>query len=152
MTKNEPKIWLISDPHFYHKNILKYCKGRIPKLKKWAAEHDVVVTDENIVDVMDMWIIDIWNSTVSKHDKVYILGDFSFGTRVENEKLLDKLNGKKYLIIGNHDGNPDTLYNKFNMFRAVPLPYEVVEPNGTRHDTATRPLPQQHVQDQLHDW
>lgn len=119
MNKNGQKIWFIADPHFYHKNILKYCKGRIPKIKEWAAEHGFVVTNDNIVDIMNMWIIDVWNSTVSKHDKVYILGDFSFGTRVENEKLLDKLNGKKYLILGNHDGNSDTLYDRFEYIRGI---------------------------------
>lgn len=119
MTDNEPKIWITSDLHFGHKNILKYCKGRIPRVKEWGRQHGIDVTDKNIVDVMDMWLVDIWNSTVGKHDKVYILGDFSFKTRAENEKLLDKLHGKKYFILGNHDGNSDTLYEKFEYIRDI---------------------------------
>lgn len=79
----------------------------------------MVLTDANIIEMMDMWLVDLWNSTVSKKDKVYILGDFSFKTRAENEKLLDKLNGKKYFIVGNHDGNSDTLYEKFEYIRSL---------------------------------
>ena len=119
MNNNKPKIWITSDLHFGHRNILKYCKGRIPRVKEWGRQHGIDVTDKNIVDVMDMWLVDIWNSTVAKHDKVYILGDFSFKTRAENEKLLDKLNGKKYFILGNHDGNSDTLYEKFEYIRSI---------------------------------
>ena len=50
-------------------------------------------------------LITNWNSTVSEYDEVYHLGD------VANEKfninditnIINKLNGKKYLVMGNHD-------------------------------------------------
>jgi len=47
----------------------------------------------------------MWNSTITKKDTVYILGDFSLGKREETEKILDKLHGAKHLILGNHDRN-----------------------------------------------
>jgi calcineurin-like phosphoesterase family protein len=45
-----------------------------------------------------------WNSCVSNDDEIYILGDFMFrGNGMEANNLLKKLNGRKYLIKGNHD-------------------------------------------------
>ena len=34
---------------------------------------------------------------------IYILGDFSFGTVEQTLEILNRLNGNKFLIIGNHD-------------------------------------------------
>lgn len=80
------KIFVTSDTHFYHTNILKY-------------------ENRPFKDINDMnnKMIESWNETVSNKDEVYILGDFSFGNEGETIKLLNKLNGKKYLINGNHD-------------------------------------------------
>ena len=80
------KIFVTSDTHFYHNNILKY-------------------ENRPFKDINDMnnKMIESWNETVSSKDEVYILGDFSFGNEEETIKLLNKLNGKKYLIKGNHD-------------------------------------------------
>ncbi|MDR0442979.1 MAG: metallophosphoesterase [Treponema sp.] len=56
------------------------------------------------VEQMDETIIRNWNSCVNDNDEVYILGDFAFtGNSLEPEILLKKLNGRKYLIRGNHD-------------------------------------------------
>lgn len=115
----KPKIWLTADLHFGHKNILKYAPRRKEKLYAWAKAHNKIVTDENIVSIMDEWLIDLWNSTVSKIDNVYILGDFSFKSAEENRKLLDKLNGNKFLVLGNHDGNSDTLHDKFKYIKSM---------------------------------
>jgi calcineurin-like phosphoesterase family protein len=53
---------------------------------------------------MNNVIIHNWNSCVQEHDEIYFLGDFMFkgGGESANE-LLQALNGKKYLIKGNHD-------------------------------------------------
>lgn len=48
-------------------------------------------------------MIKLWNNKVRWCDEVYILGDFCFGTSENWKKLLSTLNGKKYLIKGNHD-------------------------------------------------
>jgi calcineurin-like phosphoesterase family protein len=50
----------------------------------------------------DDFIIDNWNKVVHKRDMVYILGDIT----MENKKVyhkLDKLNGRKVVVMGNHD-------------------------------------------------
>jgi regulator of protease activity HflC (stomatin/prohibitin superfamily) len=46
-----------------------------------------------------------WNNEVSATDEVFILGDVSFGTPEETADILDKLNGIKHLVLGNHDKN-----------------------------------------------
>jgi calcineurin-like phosphoesterase family protein len=52
---------------------------------------------------MNAVMIDHWNRKVTPRDEVVILGDFSYGTAEQTNQLLDTLNGKKYLIYGNHD-------------------------------------------------
>ena len=53
---------------------------------------------------MNQEIIKRWNSVVSKNDIVYHLGDFAFGNKNFIESIVNQLNGKIYLILGNHDG------------------------------------------------
>ena len=52
---------------------------------------------------MNEQLIDNYNSLVDKDDEVYILGDFSFGNQDEAVGFARRMNGKKYLILGNHD-------------------------------------------------
>ena len=51
---------------------------------------------------MDEYIIEKWNRKVSKNDIVWVLGDI-VSLEHFNTKLLNKLNGKIYLVLGNHD-------------------------------------------------
>lgn len=80
------KIWFTSDTHFGHQNILKFC------------ERPFVSIEE-----MDNTIIERWNSKVGKDDIVFHLGDFAFASNKRWQDLIFKLNGKIYLILGNHD-------------------------------------------------
>ena len=78
--------WIISDTHFYHRNIIKYT-GRPFKT----------------CEEMNETIIDNWNSLVGKDELIVHFGDFGL-SRVENlEKIINRLNGRKWIIIGNHD-------------------------------------------------
>ena len=53
---------------------------------------------------MNDYMIAQWNSRVRKKDEVVILGDFCLSKNPkEVNEILDKLQGRKYLIIGNHD-------------------------------------------------
>ena len=54
------------------------------------------------VEEMDQTIIENWNKKIRKNDDVYIIGDVCFK---DAEKYLKQLNGRKHLIIGNHDKN-----------------------------------------------
>ena len=75
-----------SDLHFGHRKIMEYEDRPF-----------------NSVEEMDEFLIQKWNAKVKKGDEVYILGDFGFVKWKRANELLDRLNGRKYLIRGNHD-------------------------------------------------
>jgi calcineurin-like phosphoesterase family protein len=100
------RIWFTSDLHFSHRNIVKYTTGR-------KEEFGLDETDVDMMKKHDEGLIRRWNMTVQKHDTVYILGDLSFASTDDTRKILEKLNGKKHLIIGNHDGSCRGLENYF---------------------------------------
>nr|DAJ23365.1 MAG TPA: metallophosphatase domain protein [Caudoviricetes sp.] len=95
--------WVTSDLHFGHKNIIKYENRPFKDIEE-----------------MDKAIIELWNKTVKKDDKIYILGDFSWYKGEKTNEILYKLNGNKFLIIGNHDKNflDDKRFNK-NLFEEI---------------------------------
>jgi calcineurin-like phosphoesterase family protein len=78
-------IYFTSDPHFWHGNIIKYCNRPF----KDAIE-------------MNDALIKNWNATVGSEDTVYCLGDLSMAIRPV-ETITPNLNGKKFLVPGNHD-------------------------------------------------
>lgn len=57
------------------------------------------------IDEHDEFLIEKWNKKVNKKDEVYILGDLSFRSANHISFYLSRLNGKKHLIVGNHDGH-----------------------------------------------
>lgn len=91
------KYFLTADLHLGHANIIKYC-GRPFK----DVEH------------MNRELIRRWNERVSAEDIVYHVGDFCFKNssegRGEGQKCpatvwMEKLNGQKVFLRGNHDKN-----------------------------------------------
>ena len=54
------------------------------------------------VEEHDEHIITQWNSVVHKRDITYILGDVTM-EKAEQYALLDRLNGAKRVVLGNHD-------------------------------------------------
>lgn len=85
--------WFISDTHFGHKNIIEYEKESRPF---------------DTVEEMNECIVDRWNSVVRDNDIVLHLGDFCFGQK--NLEIAKRLNGKKRLVLGNHDTYPSASY------------------------------------------
>lgn len=57
------------------------------------------------VHEMNMYMIEQWNNTVNPDDEVYYLGDFMYKMNPNKfvQHVLNNLNGKIYLINGNHD-------------------------------------------------
>ena len=93
------RIFLTSDTHFYHTNIITYSKR--PFLNT-AGEPDTALMNKTLVER--------WNSVVtSPSDVVYFLGDFALGYKpagftVDDVKnIREQLNGKIYIYPGNHD-------------------------------------------------
>lgn len=106
---NNQNIYLTSDLHLSHKNVVKHCPGRAI-----AGQFDI-----NDIEAHDKWLIDKWNNIVSKKDIVYIVGDFSFANRENTIKILNKLNGIKHLIVGNHDNSSVQLINYFESISQI---------------------------------
>lgn len=79
--------YYISDLHFFHENINKRMDQRGFESFEEMNEH----------------MIAQWNKKVRKNDEVVILGDFSIAKGEKTNEILHQLNGRKYLIIGNHD-------------------------------------------------
>lgn len=111
MNTSVNKVWFTSDCHFSHKNILKHCPERA----------NVGSFDIDDVESHDKWLIERWNKTVAKKDIVYILGDFAFGSPDNVKKILGKLNGKKFLILGNHDKSSEHLVNYFEQITQMKI-------------------------------
>lgn len=79
--------YYIADCHFYHRNLLTHLDNR----------------PFSSVEEMNGCMIEKWNSKVRTNDEVVVLGDLSFGNGEETNKVLAELNGRIYLINGNHD-------------------------------------------------
>lgn len=79
-------IYFTSDQHFGHRNIIRLCN------RPFAS-----------VEEMNEQLIENWNTKIHKLDNVYILGDLIFKSENKAEYYLDRLKGKKHLILGNHD-------------------------------------------------
>jgi len=86
------EIWITSDTHFNHANILTFTDFAGKKVREFAS-----------VEEMNEIMIQRWNENVKVCDKIYHLGDVFFGPKSWIEQNWKRLNGKKRLIVGNHD-------------------------------------------------
>lgn len=83
----------------------------------------------NVAD-MNAAIVERWNKKVKPEDEVYILGDLMLNDNVEGMRLLQCLNGKLHVILGNHDTEERIkLYKKLpnkiiEVAHALPLKYD----------------------------
>lgn len=92
------------------------------------------------VDAMNQYMISQWNKKVHSNDEVIILGDLSNGTAKETNELLQKLNGRLYLILGNHDRfltNSQYDSSRFVWIR----PYEELKDNKRKVVLCHYPIP-----------
>lgn len=58
------------------------------------------------VEEHDNYIVNQWNKVVNKKDTTYILGDITM--EKANYEILNKLNGIKHIVLGNHDQGQHT--------------------------------------------
>ena len=102
---SDRRIFVISDTHFGHRNIIKYCN------RPFAD------TDE-----MDEAIVRNWNEVVRPQDIVYHLGDVYF--KMKEPSFLRRLMGRKRLLLGNHDSGKDSIlqacFQKIGVWRMFP--------------------------------
>lgn len=93
-------IWFTSDTHFGHRKILEYTNRPFSS-----------------VEEMDKALIDNWNQKVASKDEVYHLGDVGLTSPGTLRKILDKLNGKIYLVRGNHDKSTEACRERFEWIK-----------------------------------
>lgn len=85
--KFEPEaVWFTADTHFCHENIVRF-SGR--------PFADATQMNEELIRR--------WNETVPEDGIVFHLGDFCLGSRRDWYDIISRLNGRIYLILGNHD-------------------------------------------------
>lgn len=99
---NTPKIWFTSDTHFGHKNIIKLCN---------RPYEDAAQMDEDMIAK--------WNSVIKPNDIVWHLGDLSMhrSTWQPDAKIVERLHGRKNIIVGNHDN--EGFLRKCNFERVI---------------------------------
>lgn len=96
-----PSVFLVSDTHFGHAGVCRFTRsdGCTP-LRPWDDPNE-----------MDEEMVRRWNDRVGPKDKVYHLGDVVINRRAL--PIMDRLNGDKVLIRGNHDIFRDDEYRKY---------------------------------------
>ena len=97
------RILYIADCHFYHDRICREMDRRGFSGFEEMNEH----------------MIRKWNEKVTQRDDVYIIGDFSIAKSDATTKVLNQLNGKKHLIVGNHDRYLEDKSFDRSLFRSI---------------------------------
>lgn len=110
----------IADTHFDHANIIHFDNRPFTSIEE-----------------MNEAIITNWNKVVRKEDEVFILGDFCWGKEPRWIELLEKLNGQKTLIVGNHDIMPQ----KSRRYFADVKDYKVITDNDRKIVLSHYPIP-----------
>ena len=106
-------IRYIADMHFDHEDIIAYDNRPFDSLNQ-----------------MNEALVENWNRVVAPGDLTWILGDFCTGDSDRWRSLLNRLNGRKALIIGNHD-DLSTVSALSGLFEDV-AEYREIE-DGDRH-------------------
>lgn len=84
---DEINYWVSGDQHYGHDNIRRLCNRPFDSLQE-----------------MNRVLINNHNAIVKPEDHIYFVGDFSFKIgKSQIIKILKQLNGKKFVILGNHD-------------------------------------------------
>jgi len=105
-------IFFTSDLHFCHVKIIPMCNRPFADINEM---HKVLIAN--------------WNAAVGKDDEVYILGDFLYkGQGQQANRILCQLNGKKYLVKGDHERyleDPDFDHSHYEWIKDYyELPYK----------------------------
>lgn len=85
--------------------------------------HTRMLTYENrpfsTIQEQDEVLIANWNKKLKKEYFVYVLGDVSFYPKEKTQDIISKLNGRKILVMGNHDKHKSPTYWKEIGFEEV---------------------------------
>lgn len=112
----ESMVWVWSDTHFGHNNIIKYTAPHRPFADKLEMNEAMMSNYRKVVLPHD---ISIWG------------GDVAFMSESEMNSVLDTLPGHKIQIVGNHDIHRDgTLYDLNFDERYLCMVVNIREPDG----------------------
>jgi calcineurin-like phosphoesterase family protein len=114
----DDSTWIIADTHFFHANIGRYCSRP------------------------DGWqdlIIENWNHFIQPKEVVFHLGDLALGKKEAAEALIPLLNGKMYLMRGNHDRRSIAFYRALGI-TLVKDPYRMETASGMQLVFSHRPI------------
>ena len=106
------------DTHFFHANIAKYCS----RPDGWQG-----------------LIIENWKHFIQPEDVVFHLGDLALGKKEDTETLVPLLNGKVYLMRGNHDRRSIAFYQALGI-TLVKDPYRMETASGMQLVFSHRPI------------
>ncbi len=85
-------------------------------ISDWHYGHGNIIAFDNrpfrSVEQMNEALVERWNSVVEPGDIVYVLGDMFWCNSSVAIPILQKLNGQKFLIKGNHDRCNDSRFLK----------------------------------------
>ena len=98
MSKN---IFFISDTHFGHANMITFLNYDGTRMRPFSS-----------VEECDELMIENWNKVVKHNDRIFHLGDVSYKCKNRDE-IMQRLNGEKVLIKGNHDKDQLGWYMKY---------------------------------------
>ena len=104
----DTKIWVTSDTHFCHRRILIY-----------EAENRPFKN----LNEMNEALIQRWNEKVGEKDLVLHLGDFSFGNKNRIKDIVTRLNGRIWLLMGNHDREQHYNWKELGFDRTFDNPF-----------------------------
>lgn len=104
-------IYYISDLHFFDKPTFDKCS------RSFRFEE------------FEKVIVSRWNKKVIDVDDVFILGDICEANLKETLSILNKLKGKKHLIVGNHDEKFIDEFIKSNLFESIDY-IKLINDNG----------------------
>ncbi len=91
MPNMREEIFVTSDSHYWHKNVIKY--DRRPFYSVTNMNNELIFR---------------WNEVVFPNDIVLHVGDFALTGANNKKAIIDQLNGKIVLIKGNHDNKSRT--------------------------------------------
>ncbi len=94
------KVFVIADTHFGHSGMLSFKRDDGSPVREFID-----------VEAMNKHMITQWNSVVKPDDLVLHLGDVAFSGQAY-DWVMPLLNGRKYLIRGNHDRFTEGRYRK----------------------------------------
>lgn len=105
MQINNKNVFFYADPHFGHKNVIRYCHRPFTSVSE-----------------MNTQLIKNFNNVVTNDDVVYILGDISFLNTTSTTEIVKSLKGYKILVKGNHDNKSNTAYRKMGFMEVYDRP------------------------------